>query len=254
MILLRRKPSELEPDLRPVPTPHWADSRALSGCQTLLLLFFLLHQDLGLQILERLKDVGVEEGVADVDQLDLQRIDGLMQPQQLEDLVDSSELKLGNESTSQLFRVIAETTVCDPGNPSERSVQPLDAEFDRPGEIIRQHEKFSHQPRVHLGSMDGFVSIPGTARMEHRRPSQSVHLAHCRRDSALWQKAVAHVQDAGSHVGPFEEFTRLQKQPSFIVRDGGVGQALEGQRAGFDLMQEIKRTGFPIFPGLWECR
>ena len=57
-----------------------------------------------------------------------------------------------------------------------------------------------------------------------------------------------HVENAGSHVPPLQKLARLQEEPSFVVGNRGIRQALKRQRAGFDLMQEIKRAGFPIFP------
>ena len=82
-------------------------------------MLFLLHQDLGFEVLERLEDVRVEEGVADVDQLDLQCVDVLVQTEQLEHFINGTKLELGHQPAGQLLGIIAEATIGYPGNPSQ---------------------------------------------------------------------------------------------------------------------------------------
>ena len=82
-------------------------SRRPNSTARLLLLELLLHQDLVLNVHERLEDVGVEHRGPDVAEFDLQEIEVVVETCG-EHFVDRTKFEFRQETARELFGVVAE--------------------------------------------------------------------------------------------------------------------------------------------------
>jgi hypothetical protein len=116
-----------------------ADLRfAIYDCRfELLLLLLLLNHDLVFKIVELLKNVGIEQGAADVVEFALQPVKIIVQAG-FKDFLNGVELKFRDKPTGEFFSVVRELSLRYARDVSQSAIQFSDAELDRAGKIFAE--------------------------------------------------------------------------------------------------------------------
>src|SRR5579871_3474509 len=85
------------------------------------------------------------------------------------------------------------------------------------------------------------VSLEGAYRSENGHPLVVVGATH---DGDFFEQVlILDVHQAGGHFRAFQGPADAEKLPAFVVRHGGVGDAMESMRAKFDLIAKAMGTG-----------
>ena len=167
----------------------------------------------------------------------------------IEDVLRRAELELGQEPAGQFLGLVAEATLMDPGDAAQDRVEVAHGEAHGAGEVVGKQQELGDQRGLDFGAIQGLVGVPGTAGTEHGGPAKGVGLTGGGGRAVRGEGVVAHVEDARGLVGALEVAAALDEEPALVADDGGIGQALEEQRAVADGLEEVRRTLAPQFGG-----
>src|SRR4030095_9055338 len=113
----------------------------------------------------------------------------------------------------------------------ESSIKRIDAEADGSGKFGMGDQKFRDLPGRDLPNVNLTVSLKGAARLQDRHPLDVIDVAadvFSRRQKEM----IFNVENARGVIGAFEKSSNANEIPTFAVRHGRIGNALDQMSAG----------------------